>query len=91
VGVLRTSSRVWQILATIILLSQPAWGAGFMDPATFERDNAAGNALMDQWIKCTQVAAGKLAGSSGRCGSGGCRRIRRLHWLQERFYQLFSE
>jgi 3-oxoacyl-(acyl-carrier-protein) synthase len=82
------SSRVWQILATICLLSLPAWGAGFMDPATFERDVAAGNALMDQWIKWTQVAAAKLAGSSQEGAEvvavavfGGC------SGFQERFYQ----
>jgi hypothetical protein len=82
------SPRAWQILAAIILLVQPAWGAGFMDPAAFERDIAAGNTLMDQWIKCTQVAAGKLAGSSQEGAEvvavavfGGC------SGFQERFYQ----
>jgi hypothetical protein len=29
-----------------------------------QRDIAAGTVFMDQWIKCTQVATGKLAGSS---------------------------
>jgi len=70
------------------LLAQPAWGAGFMDPAEFQRDIAAGDALVDQWIKCTQLAAGKLAGSSQEGAEvvavavfGGC------SGLQEQFYQ----
>ena len=48
--------RIWKVLAAITLLTQPAWGAGFMDPAVFEREIATGNALMDQWIVCTRVA-----------------------------------
>jgi hypothetical protein len=83
------SSRFGKILAAVILLAQPAWGAGIMDdPAAFERDIAAGNTLMDQWIKCTQAAAGKLAGSSQEGAEvvavavfGGC------SGFQERFYQ----
>jgi hypothetical protein len=80
-------SRIWKVLAAITLLAQPAWGAGFMDPAEFQRDIAAGNALMDQWIKCTQVATGKLAGSSQEGAEvvtvavfGGC------SGFQEKFY-----
>jgi hypothetical protein len=80
--------RVWKVLAAITLLAHPAWGAGFMDPVEFQRDMAAGNALVDQWIKCTQVAAGKLAGSSQEGAEvvavavfGGC------SGFQERFYQ----
>jgi hypothetical protein len=58
------SSRAWQILAAIALLAQPAWGQGPLDPTVLQRDISAGNALVDQWIKCTQVATAKLAGSS---------------------------
>jgi hypothetical protein len=58
------SSRVWKMLAVMALLAQPAWGQGFMDPVEFQRDLAAGNALVDQWIRCTQGATAKLAGSS---------------------------
>ena len=60
---LNVSSRVWKILVAITLLAPPAWGAGFMDPVEFERDLAAGNILAEQWIRCTQGAAAKLASS----------------------------
>jgi hypothetical protein len=80
--------RIWKVLAAITLLTQPAWGAGFMDPAVFEREIATGNALMDQWIVCTRVATAKLAGSSQEGAEvvavavfGGC------SGFQERFYQ----
>jgi len=58
------SSRVWKILVAITLLAPPAWGAGFMDPVEFQRDIAAGDALAEQWIRCSQGAAAKLASSS---------------------------
>jgi hypothetical protein len=57
------SSRVWKILAAIALLAQPAWSQGTtLDIAELQRDIAAGNALVEQWIGCTQGATAKLAG-----------------------------
>jgi hypothetical protein len=58
------SSRVLQILAAITLLTQPAWSESPLDPARLQRDIAAGNALVDQWIECTRAATAKLAVSS---------------------------
>ena len=37
---------------------------GHLDSAALQRDIAAGTALIDQWIECTQAATAKLAGSS---------------------------
>jgi hypothetical protein len=56
--------RAWKILAAMTLLARPAFGQGALDTTLMQRDIAAGTALVDQWIECTQVAATKLAGSS---------------------------
>jgi hypothetical protein len=84
------SSRVWQILAAIILLAQPAWGQGSLDPAALQRDIAGGNALVERWIECSQAAAAKLANSSQEGAEvvavavfGAC------SGFQERLYQHF--
>jgi hypothetical protein len=72
------------------LLASPAWGQGSLDPAVLQRDIAAGNALVDRWIECTQVATAKLASSSQEAAEvvavavfGTC------SGFQERLYQHF--
>ena len=84
------SPRAWQVLAAIALLAQPAWGQGPLDPAVLQRDVAAGNALVEQWIECTQIATAKLAVSSQEgaevvavAAFGTC------SGFQERLYQHF--
>jgi hypothetical protein len=57
--------RLFQIVTVLALFGlQPASGQQAFDSAKFNRDRAAGKALIEVWIRCTQSAATKLANGS---------------------------